>query len=488
MTTTASDFPNPLRQVWLGFARAEQRQEFVSRFPELIELMGYRNEDEFNDIVLRYVVESNSPNQFAEALKASNVAPTAQARELLALYYLWQNQHFSTRQQFSQLRDVISPLLHPQTPWVPISCIMEAYRCCQESNYDEAEKLCGSLPSDSEASTNWGVIRFWVDSHYLITKGLIAQRRGDFRNSYGCYAEARKIAEGLDFATERYARANIAYLFRESGQPERALQIWTEPKFREQLRDRHDSYLLAINHLNASRCAIELQRPEVAANEVNAAHDLLSTMTLSQPRLEGYAILWQGELAVLEERFDEGANLIANAVTHFEEIDPPCHEGLMDAKIALACFALYQRDLATGWGILRRLLEEAEERGCLEARTRLLLLQTWFFISDDPPAREAFDDVLRRMHLCQNPAMMVHAFGNLLTYAIENLGEDEQAYLLQRIHNLKPLLEESCYDRLYAEHVEERFAPAMEERLRRSLEAGGVVPDDGFERAEPVES
>ena len=69
--------------------------------------------------------------------------------------------------------------------------------------------------------------------------------------------------------------------------------------------------------------------------------------------------------------------------------------------------------------------------------------------------------------MIQNPALMMHALGNLLSYAIQNLEETDQAHLLQRIRGLKGVLEESCYEKLYQQHVSTRFAPAMEERFDR---------------------
>ncbi|MGE4632209.1 MAG: hypothetical protein AAEJ47_04155, partial [Planctomycetota bacterium] len=103
----------------------------------------------------------------------------------------------------------------------------------------------------------------------------------------------------------------------------------------------------------------------------------------------------------------------------------------------------------------------------LPMRSRALLLQTWFFISSDPPTRAAFDNVLERIHMIQNPALMMHAFGNLLSYAVLHLEESDQAHLLQRIQGLRGMLEESCHEKLYQQHVTERFAPAMEERFER---------------------
>ncbi|MEC9476843.1 MAG: hypothetical protein VX764_07395, partial [Planctomycetota bacterium] len=151
----------------------------------------------------------------------------------------------------------------------------------------------------------------------------------------------------------------------------------------------------------------------------------------------------------------------------FRDLDPPCSEGLMETKVALGSYALYQNDLRMAWAIIRSLIEEAGERDCLPMRSRALLLQTWFFISSDPPTRASFDNVLERIHMIQNPALMIHALGNLLSYAVKHLDESDQAHLVHRIRGLRPMLEESCYEKLYQQHVTDRFAPAMEERFDR---------------------
>jgi hypothetical protein len=117
------------------------------------------------------------------------------------------------------------------------------------------------------------------------------------------------------------------------------------------------------------------------------------------------------------------------------------------------------------WAIIRSLIDESESRGCLHLRSRALLLQTWFFISDDPPAVDAYNNILERVHLIQNPSLLLHALGNLLTYAVEHLSEDEPDLILEKIASLKSRLSDSCYEKLFEKHVLNRFGGRVGEEL-----------------------
>ncbi|MGE3965057.1 MAG: hypothetical protein AB7I09_13225, partial [Planctomycetota bacterium] len=151
----------------------------------------------------------------------------------------------------------------------------------------------------------------------------------------------------------------------------------------------------------------------------------------------------------------------------FEACDPPHYPGALDAKIAQVHFCLYEGDHRSALIFIRKLLDEAQERNCMEARSRLLLLETYILLVDDDALRVGFEDLVSRVHLINNPALLLCALGNLFTHALSYLGSAEQRFLLDRIHNLRPVLEVSCYEDLYRRYVTERYAFAMEKRLER---------------------
>ena len=81
--------------------------------------------------------------------------------------------------------------------------------------------------------------------------------------------------------------------------------------------------------------------------------------------------------------------------------------------------------------------------------------------------KEAYDDLVTRLHLINNPAILLKSLGNLYTYALEHLDEQEWRFLLARIKNMRHILERSCYEDLYRSYVSERYEYAIENRLAR---------------------
>ena len=145
--------------------------------------------------------------------------------------------------------------------------------------------------------------------------------------------------------------------------------------------------LFRSNYLNSAQCAMDSKETVIAKAELDACAELLPDVSKRDPRLQGFQYLREGELATLEERYEDGERLLRQALDFFRSIDPPCQEGLLETKIALGTYALFQDDLRMAWAIIRSLIEEAGDRGCFPMRSRALLLQTWFFISSDQIGR-----------------------------------------------------------------------------------------------------
>ena len=101
-------------------------------------------------------------------------------------------------------------------------------------------------------------------------------------------------------------------------------------------------------------------------------------------------------------------------------------------------------------------------------------------ITDDPPLKEAYERSVERIHLINNPALLLKALSFLFNYALKHLGDREQAFLLTRLQNLEEVLEKSCFESLYREYVSEQYEDAIESRLNRLMqgEEGRLSDDD----------
>ena len=328
-----------------------------------------------------------------------------------------------------------------------------------------------------------GLIRSRIGQSY--------QELGDLRRAQENFSLACETARSmkLEGAEARHAQ-NLGMLLWASGQYKQALQVHTDPRLRGALRNLGSYSLLISSHLSAAKCAIDAKEEALAGEELAEARRLMDSHPGCRADYTGYMLLFSGELEVQNENFERGETLIQQALTHFESMDPPHHPGALDAKIALCHFALYEGEYRIAFQIIQKLLEEAEQRRCLEARSRLLLLETCLYVTDDPPLRKGFDDLVTRLHLINNPAVLFKSLGNLYAYALEHLDEREQAFLLMRIKNLRPVLEESCFGDLYRDYVSERYEYAIENRLARFVDKdwdGGEDWQEPDEETDPEE-
>ena len=450
---------------WIAFARTEWYTQISAAVPGLTEKIGYAGSDQFHKAMAMCI--DSPPDQILDILLDPQLIPSISARELGAAFFIRRIDFEGiTARQTALYYRTVSSYIPLRSPFHGYSIFHECNRLSKHGMATMVPELLESRIDDCRFAES-GVISIWQEAlfHFLI--GSAAISTGDFKTAHRELSEAYKKSSGLDFSCTLSIEFRLAQLYRESGQFNKALEVWSSDSTRSQMKTQRDWARLAAFHLNAAQCALDGKLTEVVEAELAESSALMDKVTQHVPRLQGYQYLREGELATQEERYEDGEKLLRKALDYFRVLDPPCYDGLMESKLALGSYALFQNDLRMAWAIIRSLIEEAGERGCLPMRSRALLLQTWFFISSDPPTRAAFDNVLERIHMIQNPALMMHALGNLLSYAVTHLEESDQAHLLQRIQGLQATLEESCYEKLYQQHVAERFAPAMEERFER---------------------
>ncbi len=303
-----------------------------------------------------------------------------------------------------------------------------------------------------------------------LRKARIAQHMGDFHSAHSLLDRALGICARWRFALPQlFCKQRLAHLLWLSGQPEEALAMHLDPEAREVARKAGLSARLARSHLNAAKCAIDCKRTELAIRELDAAEPLLAQLGRAGD-LNGYLILYRGQTALQRADIDGAVQMYNEALAYFESLDPPFHPGVLEAKIALAEFALYERKYRLFLDLLKALLAEADEKGCVEARSRLLLLEAYVHVADDSSLKEAFQRSVERVHLINNPALLLKALSYLYHYALERLEDREQAFLLSRIKGLETSLEQSCYEGLYRTYVSSRYQSSIENRLARLLE------------------
>ena len=454
--------------VWIAFSRLEQRASMATENPAILAKMGYQDATHFLAATEKCLF--STVDEILPLLLSPDIAPTMSAREICAAYFLKRQNVFSisVRNHATHYQSIRNYLPHNS----PLHCY-SVYLECRRSNYRghavETAELLAAYKQDVPILES-GVMSIWRDTLFDFVQAEADFMVGDFKSAHQILTRVITTASGLNFGCADRSQFILAKLLRESGQPDQALRIWQDSAVRNRLIDNGDWTTLAVNYLNAAQCANDTKRADITRTELEASSELLPDVATRDSRLLGFQYLREGELATLEERYEEGEQLLRKALDFFRGIDPPCHEGLLETKIALGTYALFQDDLRMAWAIIRSLIDEASEKGCFPMRSRALLLQTWFFISSDPPTRIAFDNVLERIHMIQNPALMMHALGNLLSYAVNHLEESDRDHLLHRIRGLKEVLEEGCYEKLYQQHVASRFAPAMEERFERRFE------------------
>ena len=84
-------------------------------------------------------------------------------------------------------------------------------------------------------------------------------------------------------------------------------------------------------------------------------------------------------------------------------------------------------------------------------------MQTWFFVSETPPAEEAFEQTLDQLQKIHNPAQLFHAFSHLLNFCVEHLDEKEATTIREQMVSLRDRLTDENYLQLLDRYVPERL-------------------------------
>lgn len=250
-----------------------------------------------------------------------------------------------------------------------------------------------------------------------------------------------------------------------SGQLRRALELHVDPLYRSAAALETDQRFLLESHLSAAKCAIDLEFQSKASCELGSAKDIVDAHPGRFPIGEAFLVLYSAELDTLYGNDDEGIHLFEYAIELFEQLSPPFYPGVLDAKIGLIQFALKAGHVRSALNRVSELISEAERKGCLDARTRLLAYQATLLLhpSEDLRAlREAYEDLVTRAHLMNNPQLTLRAYADLYCFARDHLSSQEQKFWLDRLRGLSPLLEQSCFQDLYREHILERYRQEIE--------------------------
>ncbi|MEM7165435.1 MAG: hypothetical protein AAF581_08225 [Planctomycetota bacterium] len=313
-------------------------------------------------------------------------------------------------------------------------------------------------------------------------RGRAWQGLGEFVRARHHLAISCRIAEDHDFSAQLSCNTNLATLTSSAGALDEALELHRDAGLRATARDRGATHSLLTSHLAAAKCAIELKSTDLASEELKEVQRVLDRHEddAGLDLQRGYAHLYAGEVAVQREDYDTGMQLIQEAQSWFEQMAPPSVVAALDAKVSLAEVAMLFGDHRSTFAIIEHLLEEANRLKGQDARSRLLWMQSCLFLTDQPPHRRAFDKLSAQAHLINNPAVMLKTLGNLFTYALAYLGDEEQTFLHQRIGNLRQFLEHESYDGLYKTYVTERYAHALELRLEGMSRSSSMPgPADG---------
>lgn len=250
-----------------------------------------------------------------------------------------------------------------------------------------------------------------------------------------------------------------------SGQFRRALEIHIDPLYRSAAELETDHRFLLESYLSAAKCAIDLKFQSKADCELASAKDIVDAHPGRFPIGEAFLVLYSAELDTLYGNDDEGVHLFEYAIELFEQLSPPFYPGVLDAKIGLVQFALKAGHVKSALGRILELISDAERKGCLDARTRLLAYQATLLLhpSDDVRVlREAYDDLVTRAHLMNNPQLTLRAYADIYWFAREHLSPRDQKFWLDRLRGLSALLERSCFQDLYREHILERYRQEIE--------------------------
>ncbi len=389
---------------------------------------------------------------------------------LLITAYLVGRAHRFTQADLSKIRTVIESEPKSPEPTLLLLACLEARHTSEHGLYERAlEELdagLGSLITYRDTP-----IGDYIRHLIYLRRADLTQLVGDFHAANNALERAQGIASRWGFRLQvAFCKTRLAELNWMAGEHGRALELHRDAEARSIAERAGQHAWLIRSHTSAAKCAIDGRKTEIAVQELAEARKLIELHPSAVGPNWGYYMLFSGQVDLQEARIEDAVEKYNEALRIFEKLDPPFHRGALEAKIALAEFALYEKKYRLFFALLEKLLDEAEQRNCIEARSRILLLQAYLFITEDPPLQAAFERSVERVHLINNPTLLLKALSFLFHYSVEHLGDRDQAFLLSRIRRIESLLDQSCYEGLYKTYVTDRYQSSVENRLARLLE------------------
>ena len=450
-STSNTPADNLQNNTWIAFARSEKPAELSGEFHSLYSRLGFASRLDFHDAMNKAML---APIQeVIEELSVESGSPSVSARELLAAFLIRRNDYYGvSAKETRMIHEALLPYLPGNSPFHGYAIFHQSNRLVQEGKAMEALELLDNFEKAIPAQSD-EVISIWQKTLVVTARCMALTSLGLFREATDQLEAALREARGLSFTLTSIIEYHLAILFRDSGQQSQAISIWQHPARVKQLKENQCWENLVVNYLNACRCSIDLKDAKSAQFALEEAERYLPHIDSKYPRLRGYLYLRQGELATLKEDYLTGEERLTAAIDYFEKVLPPCPEGWLESRIALGHYALLQDNIPLAWAIIKKLIMEAEELGHMALRSQALLMQTWFFVTDQPPGQDTFEEVHDQVRMIHNPALLFHAFSNLLTYAIDHLGESEAQNILDQMESLRDRLTDESYDQLLDKHL-----------------------------------
>ena len=436
---------------WIAFSRSENIGELITDFHGFAQVLGFQPPESAGQVITDLM---STPLQSSFESLFDHRSPYQPGTQELISAFVVRGLDYrgiaATETQWAL--DYLSSRVRPDSPLHAYTLHHQCQRWVWEGQPATALKILDDFESAASAPKN-EVLKLWQQALIDSVRGFALMELGNFRGATEFLQNSLKISQGLDFALQESVQFTLGSMFRESCQPQKAIELWYEPQRIQRMESAREWPRLVATHLNACRCAIDLKDASTALHALEKAEHYLPQIQDRYPRLVGYRHLRRGELCTLEEDYATGEAMLISAIEHFEISDPPCPEGWLEARLSLGQYALLQNNLPLAWAIVKRLIEEASELGHIRLRSQALLMQTWFFVSERPPAEDSYQQTLDQVQMIHNPALLFHAFSNLLNYSVNHLGEQEAEKLREKISSLRGQLTDTNYQQLIEKHL-----------------------------------